>query len=172
MGGGEVSMPLSDGDKIAMETLRRKTIGSGSGSRNAWTIAGIGGETGELLKISAWKEAGGLNEVENWVYTAISGKNYKRSANDSEAKALCDLDWRIPNVGLVGATRLYLYGNWGPCPSCKLVIKAFCAYHGVKWTIMYQVAAHASDPGLWPNGNLYGFGDEEEEDGVYFKRQP
>jgi hypothetical protein len=96
-----------------------------------------------------------------------------KSTRDAEVKVLVDLEYANPQPNDV----VVLYGDDGPCSSCRSVIRQWSTYYrqhgaaGLLTTVIYTVAAYQQKNGIWPKGCLYGHGNPiTDVQGKYYYR--
>lgn len=167
-------MPLNNSEQIAYDALFKELPGARAkcvASSLKWCVGAIVRNGSVFNKPKAYYNGSDNYQQPGWVYDYITNN---RSAKDAEVKVLMDLE----NEGIQNGDAVVLFGDDGPCPSCREVIRKWTRYYriderfqGLAVTVIYTHATYTVQNEIWPNGAQYGHGSPKTDvQGIYYYR--
>lgn len=168
-------MPLTPLEKNVLAQLQKAAVGTQTNSFEKWSIACVVDRAAKpTVKIAGPDKTGGVSyDLPKWVLQSTTND---KSRQDSEVRVLLDLITKYEHELLSGHYDFVMLSSDGPCPSCRSVIKAFQQYYNTQsgnchGTIIYlKKAENVAVKGVWETPVLYGYGDEQTDDTLPYKR--
>lgn len=165
-------MALSTQEQTGLTAMQTAKVNTGAayGKTDFWCVACIVNGANAVTRISSCFPAGksGGGTYPSWFW-GVKGHN-EYSSNDSECKVLNDLECLTGGTIATAGNRLVMYGDHGPCGSCKKVLAAFRAYYAIPASVLYVQDVETIKSATWPNGTQYGWSDAVKEGNVWARR--